>query len=1453
MAFDYDKFLQEQGLAGGSPPPTASPTVPSPTPSPTPAGGGEEAGKALKDFLKGVLAGGKEIVSNPLESLKNLSKGAGAGGLEMLANLLSVGSKANSLFGGSSDFNKLKTESQKAAAESLRGKAEQVKGGEKSGAQKFVTEAGEFILPSLVPIPGGGALSKVPLIGKLLKSGVELASQAAYIYNPKDHPEGAGDEAFFNEMGQNFIGGVIFKGVEGAGKTTVKIVLKPMEKAAEIVANKLNKFYTEDFFKRSVPAMTGYVDENLVSMASKDFLAVLKGEKAMDSNAKDFFGTKDWAVIVKKYGVDINNYPHQLSMPKGPMENSTINSGPLAYLTANKYHNDFITQFGSASEALSTGNKEGYSLALQGMKTAADTLEQQGYKVDRPAIISTVQKLSDSKREFEDFMTQVVERETDTQLLDMVGQEGLEKPLKTLSKIYRLIQNKKGFEDSKVIMAFNKWADKNGSPHIDEISDLLVKSGIDESVLDPGTLIEFAGNLPTKAKMSAKILEPAPYDPFPDIRAAVKSGEKQFDAPFRASREEASAAVEKMRQQALSTPSVESSVTRQTVEETMSAESTQKMATVNSRVQSELPNPNDQKSVVDYYFSLISLSDEKTDPIAAFKALGSFGDILSTQLKDVAKATLPEEAGARLGRVSGVIEGLKNTLFNTPFVKTLFSEQNKISTMEHGRVSSVLDFLQTFSNIMNVASGRLETEMKKLLTPETKLKFASVVESGDLKGLTEGEIKAVSVWNTYASSVYKTINSLRITAGRKPLPPVERYFPRQLEGIVKEAMEDIAMKDGVASKVDSKFLLKRSLESLQSLHEKDIDKVLPVYNSQIRYHVEYLMKQVLDKESLSWTGKERDMFLTRLRTLTPMPSVEKEFEQFFTEAGHNLGTTLGRVWDKVMPIKTFEKVPLTPELKEFLMGNEKLSAMPAIKELMEKGFWEVDKFHWAEKGSQATTSVVMLSSLAKLVMNAAFTVVNMTQSAQEVFKVGGASAVGDIAKGYAKGYVIYPFAKLIGAEYGAKEVGLLKLLGYAEAKFGAYGEGVTILNNLGVIGKSLGFNITATERMNRVTSLFAFESLMKRRLPNMSANERKYLAATLSAHVNFISGKYVNPTIKSGLIGKALYQFSQFPISDSIITLNAWQNILSKDKPAANVFMNLFHSVGDENLMKKLRMDIDNLAPASLDNFLGLFMSGATVATLIVTTFNMFNIINGMVTGKEPYLTTMRAKKEAISAVVPGYSLVDKFSQGGSASASEPTTALSVPTTPATDLAIQMKNMAMAATGASAAIMSGDVTTANEQTQKFYDSVYAVSPVFLQRLKDFYDANDTGSVKSIKDNTKVQYKLSETKAEDPLTVLLFGRGSLSGYEQYSEARVEAADQKGMNEKATAAFMQSLTATDPVEKENALNLYYAYVGKGAKPINYTQLQKRLKSQGQTVTERLLQSLPTEQKRAILNQY
>jgi len=1012
------------------------------------------------------------------------------------------------------------------------------------------------------------------------------------------------------------------------------------------------------------------------------------------------------------------------------------------------------------------------------------------------------------------------------------------------------------FDEEKAFAAWNKSLIKKGSG-ADEVFDELRKAGFvsEDEMLSPSRVIEFVRNLPSKKDIPV-VRPPEPFNIDEEFNKIVSPKEKIVEAPFVVPKSVAEktalqtllqkekTAAESMKDAAIAGLPVDQKIEYQTLK---------------GMIDNSPLSPEDKISVSRFYDNLYLI--DKVDPrdeeqfFKVLQAIKPQAKVWLEQIKTIATYDLGN-ADEKIRGIAKVLEGLKGWLTK----RSVLSTQDKLTSVKFGKPSAFLQFLYMSVNPFRFLSSKTRDAVLDLIPKEEREIFAQAFEEGKLETLSSSSQKAARIWKEFSDMALDIVNELRIELGKNPIPKVDRYFPRQLTEVLTEAINDAVKKDTLFVGEGTDHFLKRSLQSLGALHSKNPDIALTSYMDQLSYHIDYLLKEIINRETRHWDEELRERLLQGLRSTSPTLT-GKEMDLFVADLAEKPAKVLENALNKAGIKHTIEKVYVTPELREAILASPDLANNSAVKALLEKGYWELRAFD-REAVYKAIREGLTLPALGKLALNASFTVVNTTQPMVEGFKTLGATSALSIAKGYTKGYGLsllkYPIKFIAPEAEIVKDIeqtaSLGRILGIIEAKWGVMGEAINLLDKLPVLGKGLTANLKLTELGNRLTSNFAFLDRVMKKIPNLTPEEARILGANYSAMVNFVGGRYMSPQIKKGIIGSAGWVFMQFPVSDSMITLANIENILSKDKVLSEVYKSIFLSIGDKELMDKVVADIDKLTPGQLDSLFGLTAAALGLFSGLVAVLNSFNIIHAITNKTEPYISTKRAKDEALQAVVPGLSVIQRFQTGGTPTyASTPRTDISLPLhTPPIDTAVSIGNMLKGLAIFADGLFTGDIQKADDGYDYFWLSAYQAAPTFTQRIQDWYDLITTGYIpKREIGSEKIQYKLKG--GESPLTVLFFGRGTTAGYSELEKAREEELRLKSLNEEAARAFMSALEEQDPIKKQQKLEIYKKLVlEKGAAPITKQGLRQRLLRRQLDAAQRRLQTLPKVQRYRILQQ-
>jgi len=1451
-----------------------------------------QAGQALRELISkigsDVVGGAKEIASHPVKSFISTARGAVGGtakGLSTLFNIFSAPYRMLPDFmlppGGKEDFKKI--------GSSLYNIGKKIEGQPETPTQKFLTTDIGETLPALIPAVRvteattafGG---RIPLLGKLLSSGasrvgLDLAFANQLLLDPNSTEEGREIINRIEQFKNNYLGGVLGYITFGAAGKVLGKVGEPISKAVRIPTEKvftsIQKGITEDYFKTLSPIMPDILKRTdiltmaldsmakkivkegetldqyeLQSIASRDFLDILQGKK----DVTPIFNTDFWKEVAKKYGLSEENYPVEITLPVKKVDTEAIKSGVAGLLKSppelvNEFK-DFLIQT-AKEQALVNDNAFAENLSVINMMT--EDLEKKGYSVNQSQVINFIDRATQFLREDRRFKDSVSSRDVLTSTYNEV-KDRLQDHFTDLQRL-KLYLGRFGEENG-----YNAWETylRHKGIGTDVVFDELRRAGLagEDELLSPSRIIEIANSIPTKSNIP-KVIPPEPFNIEEEAKKLLTPKEKIVETPYVVPKSVA----EKTELQSLLEK--EKTITENATDNVISNLPVDKQIeykTVKGIIE-QAPIPEEDKISVSKFYDnlyLVSSVDSKDVPqlLNTLDAIKSQSRVWIDEIKTIANYDL-DNGSKKTTSIASIIEGLKDFLSGKPFLRDWVSTQNKLTSAKLGKPAAYLSFMYSNVNPIRFLSEKTRDAVINLIPKEERSIFAKAYEEGKIDTLSEGSQKAAQIWKAYSDTILDIINDLRLELGKDPIPKIDRYFPRQLTQVLVDAMNDAVKKDTLFTPEGTNHLLSRTLDSLGQLHSNNPEIALKEYVRQTNFHTDYLLKELINRETRHWDEDLKEQLLHGLRSNTPSLT-GKEADFFVADLFTKPAKAVENALNKSGIIHTIERVPISDELKEAVLASPDLSSNPGIKALLDKGYWDLRAVN-EESVYNTIRKAMVLPSLAKLMLNTSFTLVNMTQTAQEVFKMGGGSSITDILKGYTKGYIAYPLRgiiKFVAPEFVEdleRTASLGRALGYIEGRFGVYGEGMSLLDHFGKIGRLLSANIKLTELGNRISSHYAFLSRIQRKMPDLSPEEARVLASNLSAFVNFVSGRYMSPSIKKGIGGSSIYQFMQFPVSDGYLTLANWQNILSKDKPLAEVYKNIFLSIGDKDLMDKALAQVDKLTPGQLDSLVGLMFSGLTVATSIVATFNIFNIIHSLITDSEPYISTTRAKQEAIQTMIPFAQLQGKFATGGTPTyASTPKTDVSLPLqSPTISFIASIGNMLKGLSTATEGIFEGDPQKASDGYDYFWLSTYQAAPTFIQRIQDWYDLVTTGGIPQREiGSEKVQYKLE--KGESPLTLLFFGRGTTSGYEKLEKAREEELKARALNEEAARAFMAALEETDPIKKEQKFNIYKKLVNKGAAPITRQSLEQRLKYSRLTAPERRLQSLPKAQRYRILEE-
>lgn len=1351
-------------------------------------------------------------------------------------------------------------------ADSLRKKALDIKNTElegKTGGQKFAAGVAEFAPATVVTsLLSGGTTSTatgLKALSKLAKPVIGEIVESQLIYNPLEHEGENQIVARTNAAINDVLSYGVFKGVTKTARGVVNnLVVKPMKYAVENISSKVfKKMEAEVFdnFSSTISAgVNDVLDGDMVKLDRAAFLDIITGRAPMDSNAREFFSTPEWKNIIGKYGTKFEDYPEVLRVNKPQTATDVVSGyGLSGFLSAPKEDifkriaDDILDIAGKASR-FSDNEVKGKSGELGLLFNFMDGLEgQYSIKVDRTKIANLIKESTSYIRELDDYNLGITNVEMKQGIIDTLISANAYDNLRMLKNIIGL---SKADNYDAMIASYDKWARKSGSYSSDELLQTLRESGFNIEGHDD--LVEMALELPTKtsiANLTKELKAPEELDINALVRDAISIDEKQIEAP----KYVASSLIRKQADQELKDAIIpESEIIEKQTEAILSAEAKIEFEKA-AEVSIELGlDDMDSNFVSKSLFNMTALLDKSVPADEAFNNIPGYAYSILTQINNIASKPVMEEAHKKANLLSRAISKGKSILFQSKALGSLFSAQNKMFSESTARVNAMFSFMDNATQALKIANKRVEEELYQKIRPEMMDKFADAIETQKFTDFTQSEMEAVKIWQSYASNILEFTNVLRENLGKNVIPKQEYYFPRQIQDIIKQTMLDVANNEQMLTKIDSRAIYKRTLDTLnEAVHEKDIKKILPIYFNSSMVHINSLIKQATDKAARTrWMGEELEMFQSRLKQGAYLESVEKEWSDVFTNLGRKIGNALQVGAETIGLKKKPEQVRIADETREFLMENKVLSEEPAIKEALEKGYFEIKQGDWGNAFAKMTGAPVYLSSTMQLVLNASFTAMNMAQPLVQATKVFGVSSLPTVMKSWFKGYVMNSAAELVGSSYAHQEKNILKTLGYLGLKNTVYGDGTQLFDYLGKVGRGLMFNLTWTEKANRLTSTFLASDYFKKKIPSLTKEQNLRLAAEFSAAMNFISGKYTDPSVKSSYLGRMLYQFQQFPISDSVLTLNAWENVIRNDSPASQAFLNIIGGIGDKDMYSKAVAEIDNLAPGSVNNLLGLFSSYYVAYASTIATINLFNVIYAFASGKEPVISTGRAEKVSKESVVPfSSSLAPIAEMMTSQDTADLGSILDGFKTPGINAQLGMTNMFIAANQKMYAMATGDIVGMYAAEDKMNESMQLLIPVFQKRLKDFFDVVSSGNIYSSKDRDQVQYQLSKEKAESPLTVLVAGRSGLEDFEKTQGLFKTTKDISSKNEKAKEAFFSALNSRDPRDKERFMQAYYKLIGEGAKRVTPQQYRENEEKKQRSLRERLLETVPKQQRRGL----
>jgi hypothetical protein len=1460
----------------------------------------ERAKLRLKALLSGIgkaITGGiesakKEITSRPIQTLISTpisaARGFAGGTLESLGGLLGLSGDITSKIPLAGVIG----EGEKQIGSGLYRLGELIKGKPTGVVEQAATGVGEWVLPFLIGAGETkltlGLLSKTPVLGRIsllnkitnslpVKSGLDLAFANQLMLDPLSTEEGREKVDRMKKFEKDFLFGTLVgiggKALEPVAKGTIKVAGIPIEKVYSKIDRRLNEdFYrinaqilpdiikqseiaqsaTEYILKRAAEKGETLDQYELQTITSRDFLDMVRGNK----KPSEVFTTDFWKEIAKKYGLSEENYPVEITLPIKRVDESIYINGIAGLL---KSPPELINEFKGyiqdvANEQMIPDDyKYGYQLEVVNMMI--DDLAKKGYIVNKEKTRNLINRAIQFNRENARFEQDIYESD----LIKGSYEQARERLGNYFTDLQRLKLYLGRFGEEKGYKAWENYLRKKGVG-TDEVFEELRDAGYvyEDELSSPSRIIEIVSNIPSK-KDIPEVRPPEPFNFEEEFRKLITPVSKEglVETPYVVPR---SIAEKTILSDLLQKEKTEVEGSTENLISNLSPEKQAEYQTIKGIINNSDLAPEDKINVSRYYSNLYIVDQADFKDPTQYKlvtnSLKSQARVWKEQIRTIATHNLGD-GDARIRGIASVIESVKNALFTTPGIRGIFSVQNLLTSAKFGRPASLVQFMYTYVNPIRFLTRKTLDTVKSLVPKEEKELFADAFEKGTINELSEGSQRAAQIWKDYANLIIDIVNELRIELGKDPIPKIDKYFPRNLTKILVEAMNDDVKKNSIYRAEGTNHLLKRTLKELGELHSKDPDIALESYGKQVNHHIEYLLKELINRETKHWDEELRDVLLYHLKATPGL--ADRDIDAFLAGIFEKPGKALENALNKAGIIHTIKRMPLTNELREAILASPELSENPGVKELLKKGYWDLRKVD-KESTYHFIRQAVNLPALWQLAMNSSFTVINTTQPMQEISKFGGFTSVPGIIKGYAKGYVSYPLKgiiKVIAPDFSdelRRTASLGRVLGFIEAKQSVWGEGVSFLDKFGIPGKASTLNLKLTELGNRVTSDFALRDRIVNKISSVTTDEARIMSSNLSATVNFISGRYVSPVAKKGVIGSGFLQYTQFPISDATLTLVNWQNILSRNKPIAEVYKNIFLSIGDKELMDKVIADIDKLSPGQLDSLFGLLWSGITMYTTAASVFSVFNVIHSINQGVEPYITTHRAKQEVLQTMIPGLGVLQRFQSGGAPTySSTPRTDLTLPfQTPAISFAISLANMAQGLGILADGIFEGDPQKAQDGYDYFWLSVYNISGSAIQRIQDWYDFIDKGYVpKREIGSEKMQYTLQE--GESPLTLLFFGRGSLAGYEELEKARDEELKVKALNEEAARVFMSALEEQDPIKKEQKLEIYKRLVlEKGAAPITEQGLRQRLIYRQLTAAERRLQTLPKVQRYSILQQ-
>lgn len=1390
----------------------------------------------------------------------------------------------------------------------------------KKPAQRLVFDLSKWLAPQLVTdvaTAGLGVSTYLPaLLGmapsivqklassKAILTGLDFVKDTQLLYNPAEH-EGRDDlEARVKDGVENFTAGLAFYGgakvvkkvASPIFKTLWEAVTYPMRLTEKAINEKKIKI-TEDFLKQNAGAFWG-ITSRLEEIPTKEIVSVLKGEKAITDEVRDFFTTPEWQNVIKKYGADFKKYPEVIRIRKSLLEPlKTVIEGQKptteikelkGLLPENvlfkKLEEAFIKDADSFSspDYILKDAVEG-KIPFEELNKVVKELEGKGYKVDRNKIIETIANFIKNKREIEDWQLAVMENEIYSQQYDFISE--YEKPLKLYKKIYNLLFEKKP-DLTKIGEAYNKAAKKLGYPALDEIAEDLRSRGIDIPVGDfEAGLLELVESIGGKRRVGKP---PKEYDYLKDLLSAIKpSGAEQVEAPYRVAKSELEKIVNVKKNIALGKEEEAKNVVEK-IKDNVVKEGLKEELNFFKKDVGEILN-NTQGKPFKLSMPQIEAIFGKYSPNKINEATISFVNALNNK-----NTPLDELVYSLNNTLKEVIKSQANTLnyFNlaeaekspikealvkifSPFRYTTSLALGFSGTPQSKQILALAENWRITQENIGFVFERFINFIKdnSFLTERLNDIFDMVKKNGD-DVLKEGfvdsrftleEMGKIKEYIRATKEILNTINIFRVITRRAPIPERTDYVaPHRLADFILNALAE--KKDVL--KPDVRMYFKRELDNLGfgGIFSNDLELAWRSYIRVARRLISKYQYEFLTTQSGITNGildETTEQILSRWRYAAgaqPRDTIVSEMLRFFGGIGDLFKGFSNYFAEKFLGKERYIRVNVDERLLNELGMTENLKNF--FPEVFERGYFEYSKDVVKESTQNLSSVGKSLVYALTLGMNANFTILNSFQE-----YIVGAPIIGakDVIKGYGK-TILNPALKIFGKGFDAKKLENLgkfyDLIGRGQTVF--MDDREIILNPL---LKLMTLNISLTEeKLIRPSGIQAFLSHIKD-IP-ISPELKERMAVEFSKEINFVSSKLYKPTLARIPGVGILFMFTQYP-DNYLSRLELAIKMALSDKEAVDFYKYLLTKANASReefdlFLKEIasRRDPSLWSKAVRAGNLGLILASILIGGKIIgdLMFDAANMVSTKVglskepMDKEEYEKSKKAFSASFQEKVSPFSVLE----------SSPIVAIpkAFVDSVSGEKSLEFNNVVynyfkagmdflFKSPALAVAVFEGRDEEAlallDDMTTSFTETV---TPVQLSRLIDAYDAYTKGYVLSRTRKGRIQYELEE--GENPLQVFLFGRGQLRGYQELKTLKEKVNEATKLRNQAWEYYERYLETDD--------DKYYTLFEKAKREledrfgerISLLDLIRRRKEFRKRLTspERLIKSQPKEIRRSLM---